>query len=612
MAEVSTGEIMGGQREEAPAGELKASAFIRRHRNPLAGGKSVSIKAPKLEESAGFEGRGYSPVFSHLLALRGFRFDDEESFGTFVKPQRSQLAGISSQPSIRQGTDFIVKALESGGPIAVFADYDADGVTSAAQLTRVASAAGAEVVPLIPHRILEGYRINERMIKAAIDAGCSYGVVLDLGSPSDEIAEKAKAGGLELLVVDHHHIYATPSRDALVVNWRLNPEEFDGHALCTSGETLLLCMAAAEKKGLDVSFDSLVSLAAIGTVCDVMPLTGPNRIIAALGLEAMADAADPGLRELVKRSLSLYKPGDYDLTPYLIGFEVGPRINAAGRMEDAMDAYRLLITDDSKEAVDLSEKLTVLNDRRKDFEKDVLAIALEHFRPADFDLVILDHNNVPDPEKRLSCIGIMGRVAALLAENLDVPSLVLVENAKGEFAGSFRSIPGINALEILERASSVLSRYGGHEAAAGCLLDPENVAAFQEMFRKTCREKLEHSVPEPLQIDLRIPMEELRSLRPEEIYLLRPFGTGNARPLLIVDNCRVESVNERARRYSEAGFWEVELKDRPVSFRVLVSDPDVAASLETDKPISLFVQLGARKFLGKPVIELEVFGVVPK
>ncbi len=606
MTEFNSERITG--REDPQAGEL-ASAFLRRRRNPLAGERPISVRAPKLEEAAGFQGRGYSPVLSHLLAQRGFRFDDQGSFGNFIKPRKSHLAEMASRHSVQRGADFVVKALESGGPMAVLADYDADGITSAAQIAKLARAAGVEVVPLIPHRIFEGYGINERMINDAVEAGCDYGVVLDLGSLSEELAETARKGGLELLVVDHHHAPAAFSGDDPVINWRLTPEEFDGHALCASGEALLLCIAAAEKKGLDVSFDSLVSLAAIGTICDVMPLTGPNRTIAALGLEALSDPADPVLREVVKNSLSLFKPGRYDVTPYHIGFEVGPRINAAGRMEDPMDAYRLLTTDDTATAASLARKLTGINDRRKNLEREVLSIALQHGSPGDFDPVIFDHDNVPDTEKRLSCIGIMGRLASLLSENFNVPVLVLVEDEKGEFVGSSRSIPGVSALDILKEASSALSRYGGHEAAAGCKVSRENLAAFRDMYRRACREKRENYSPEPLQIDLRVSMDELRTLRPEEVCLLRPFGKGNEHPLLIVDECRILSVSERPQRYSEARFWEVDLKDETADFRVLVSDPEIAAGLEAGGPLSLFARLGARKSLGKPVIELEVLGI---
>jgi single-stranded-DNA-specific exonuclease len=475
---------------------------------------------------------GMHPLIGTILGGRGL---DAATAATFVGGETPLLDPFGLH-GMAEAVIAIGVAVGEGHRIAVYGDYDADGVTACAMLSRALRAAGADVVPYIPNRMSEGYGLHAAALEELAAQGVRCVITVDCGTSSVDVAA-GRPEGMSLIVTDHHLPLAPDGSaprlapaDALI-----NPKQpacdyaFDG--LAGAGVAWkLLC--ALESQGIVPAgqADALVGLAALGTVCDMMPLRGENRTIVRRGLERIRDIT--GLRALCAVAGIGAPVAASDL-----GFGVGPRINAAGRMEDAKLALDLCLTDSESEAETLAARLNQQNIQRQQAVATALAEAEERMAgyPEDAAAIVLGDPGWP--------MGIVGLVAGRLMERYARPTFIVCLDAN-EAKGSARSVRGLHIVEALDHAAPALLRYGGHAVAAGFSLDAGNFEEFARLIEEACAQQLGDAPRERVfVVDGQISCADGTLEACEALAALEPCGMGNPQPLLMLTGCEVLSTS---------------------------------------------------------------------
>ena len=490
---------------------------------------------------------GHPPLLGQVLAARGH---DSASAALLLDTD----AGFHDPVGLRgmtQAVDVLGEAIRTRARIAIYGDYDADGVTACALLSRALKAAGADVIAYIPNRMNEGYGLHGAALAELHEQGVGCVVTVDCGTSSVDVAAN-RPPGMRLVITDHHLPLApdgTPPAlapaDALI-----NPKQpgcgyaFDG--LAGAGVAWkLLC--ALEQAGLvpSGSADAGIGLAALGTVADMMPLRGENRLIVQRGLPRLRDL--PGIRALCATA-----GVGADLRAADVGFGLGPRINAAGRMEDARLALDLCLCDDDEVAAELAGRLDTQNRARQ----QAVAVAMVEAEqmvaelPEDAPAIVLGDPGWP--------MGIVGLVAGRLADRYARPTFIVCLDPT-EAKGSARSIPGVHIVEALDGAASTLYRYGGHRVAAGFSLDAARFDEFAEAVSASVARQLGDAPRERVvAIDGEITTAECHPGTCDLLDGLEPYGIGNAAPVLAMRDCTVLSTSTFG---SEAQHIRVVLSD---------------------------------------------------
>jgi len=471
---------------------------------------------------------GLPRVLGRVLAARGF---DADGAASWLDPDPVFHAPLLL-PGMGEAVEIVRNALASGHRIAVYGDYDADGVTACAMLTRALRGAGAEVVPYIPNRMSEGYGLHAAAVAELAEDGVRCVITVDCGTSSVEVAA-GRPAGMAMIVTDHHLPLAPSGEDPHLapVDALINPKlpgsryPFDG--LAGAGVALKLLQALSEAAVIpEGALRHSVALAALGTVADMMPLRGENRAIVRAGLPALPELA--GVAALCEAA---------GISPPLrasdVAFGLGPRINAAGRMEDARLALRLCLADDSDDARGAAAELDLQNRQRQQAVARALGEAEEEVEALDdADAAIV----VGSPRWPM---GIVGLVAGRLAERYARPAFVACLDP-AEAKGSARSAGGVHVVRVLDAAASSLLRYGGHAAAAGFSLDAARFDDFRSLVCGAAAEQLADVARERVHaIDCEISAVDATPQVCRELARLEPCGQGFAPPLLAVRGARV-------------------------------------------------------------------------
>ena len=465
-----------------------------------------------------------SPVTARLLAIRGFTDPDEAR--RFLKPSLDHLLDPFLLTDVEKAADRLLAAIAGGERIAVHGDYDVDGITSTVILRRALESLGANVGHFIPERLTDGYGLQPNTIDRLHAEGVRIVVSVDCGIRGAEAARRARELGVDLIITDHHEP-DSELPDALAI---VNPKRHDCHYpdknLAGVGVALKLVQALCHKTGKSKWLPAFVKIAAIGTLADVVPLVGENRVIAKLGLEMLTKGPHKvGLRALLEAAGLTGKTID----SYHIGFMVAPRINAAGRMSTPDIATRLLLASDeglADEAKALAEQLETENTRRRQEDQDILAKAKKTVE------------NDPDVGSRSVLVvagdgwhrGVIGIVASKLVDAFYRPAIVL--SIDGDIAhGSCRSIPGFDMLGALESCASMLGRFGGHKQAAGLQLESARIKEFRQAINVHAEALLMPDDLRPrLWLDGPLTFRDLSDRLVAELNALAPFGPSNPRP----------------------------------------------------------------------------------
>jgi single-stranded-DNA-specific exonuclease len=499
---------------------------------------------------------GLDPLAARVLACRGL--SDPADVGRFLDPKLADLPDPFLMSGMERAVGRLARALEAGERIALYGDYDVDGVTSTALLAGFLRAAGGDVVTYVPHRLVEGYGLNTDAVRRLAEGGARLLVSLDCGITSVAEVRAAAELGVDAVVVDHHTVpVELPAAVAI-----LNPHQprcgYPYKPLAAVGVTF--CLAMALRKRLreagrfgatrpEPNLRQALDLVALGTVADVVPLTGVNRILVRWGLEELARTGRPGLRALKRVA------GIADGAPVgagQVGFRLGPRLNAAGRLDDAGRGVRLLLSRDEAEATALADELDRENRARQEIEHQILEQAVvqaeERVAAGARGLVLWRESWHP---------GVVGIVASRVVERFHRPA-VLVGVANGAGKGSGRSIEAFHLHDALAACAEHLQRFGGHKHAAGVTVDPAALPAFRGAFEAFAAAHLadEDLVPR-CRIEGRFEVEAVSEQAALALEKLAPYGAGHPEPLFAVRG------RPRKARTVGAGGTHLKLAFRP-------------------------------------------------
>jgi len=472
-----------------------------------------------------------SPQLSTILLNRGIH--DPESARRFLKPDWADLHDPFEIKDMREAVARMRRAVLDREPTLIFGDYDVDGITATTVLHRLFSLMDHPVTTIIPDRLSEGYGLNraaaERIVRSE---KASLVVTVDCGVSDVEGVRLLKEHGIDVIITDHHVAPPVlPPADALV-----NPKRPDCHypfkLLAGVGVAFKVAWAIATelspRRRMTEEFKDFLleatGLVALGTVCDVVPLVGENRVLVTYGLRSLASSPNPGLRAL----LDVAGVSGRALEPRHLGFKVGPRINAAGRMGCPEDALALLAASSYQEAIECANRLDRLNGRRQNQERAVLAQVnrlLETAPRPPHEGVVLAHEGWSP--------GITGTVASRLVDAHRAPCVLIAVNDE-HGRGSGRSIPGLNLLELLADFKDRLSSFGGHAGAVGFSVSRESIDGFVRDFGERIAERLATSSFEPrIVADCEVELKDITHKLLREVEMLRPHGEGNPPPLFV-------------------------------------------------------------------------------
>lgn len=463
-----------------------------------------------------------------ILVQRGYT--DPESARRFLRPSLTELSDPLALADMGRAVQLIVAAVRRGAPILVHGDFDVDGQCASALLTRAIRLAGGNAIAFVPHRLRDGYDFGPAGLGQALAVGAGLVITCDCGITAVETVAAAKRAGLEVIVTDHHLPGpALPPADAVLDPQR--PDDRSGATnLCGTGVGFKLVQALVPALGLSPNLPlHLLDLVALATVADVVPLVGENRILVKHGLKLLAESRWPGVRALVETAGLAGRA----IRAGHVGFILGPRLNAAGRIGDAAEGLRLLLTDDPVEAMTVARRLDALNAERQLIDQRILDQVLDQLARAG----ALDAGIVLDGEDWHP--GVVGIVASRVVERYGRPTfLIAFDGDIGK--GSGRSISRFNLHAALTACGDLLERFGGHHMAAGLTVRRGNLGAFRTRFAGVARELLgpEDLGPEQ-RVDLEIPLGQATADFERLARYLEPCGAGNPSPVLGVRGVRL-------------------------------------------------------------------------
>jgi single-stranded-DNA-specific exonuclease len=483
--------------------------------------------------------RGMSTTIAQILYNRGFT--DPDAAYNFLYADDPTVGAVLSykgkKPPIDKALARIRQAIRGREPIVVYGDFDADGVTSTALLVQVLAALGANVKAYIPHRIDEGYGLNSEALLKLKRGGARLVITVDCGIRSVQEAEDARAEGLDLIITDHHTPGAEVPNALAVINPKLDDCPYTEDMLAGVGvafrlaEALLTISTQISRSGSipPLKISDLYDLVAIGTVADLAPLNRlENRALVKRGLVLINEMKRPGVRALAE--VAGLKSGSIGADS--IGYALGPRINAAGRLDTAMTAYHLLSTSDAGEATKIAQQLQELNVRRQELTRAAQDLVRGQLDASDGLPLIFaaDTGFLP---------GIVGLVAGRLSEEFFRPAVVM-ELGESESRASCRSIPQFDITHALDQCASLLVRHGGHAQAAGFTVINENIPALKEKLMGIARSALRGQELLPtLDIDLELEASQISLDLIAELQQLEPTGHSNPTPTFMTRNLRL-------------------------------------------------------------------------
>jgi len=494
-----------------------------------------------------------SPLLAQCLINRDFA--TPEAVDGFLNPRLRDLADPFLLPNMGTAVDRLFRARSQGEALVIYGDYDVDGVTSTALLIEFLERLGWQVSHFLPHRMDEGYGLSPEGVENCLNQHpVTLILAVDCGSTAVEPIARLRTRGVDVIVLDHHQIASPPPDATALVNPRVAGEGTSGMELCSAGLAFKLAHAILKRgrelgiqAAIDYDLKLLLDLVALGTIADLVPLRRENRILVRAGLDRLNQTQRPGLQALCEIAQITSTIGGYE-----VGFLLAPRLNAAGRLEDACEALDLLLADDYPRAAGIARSLDARNRQRQQIEKaiadEVISALDARFNPQT-DFVIVE-GQMPWH------IGVVGIVASRVLQRFYRPTIIV--GGDGEACrGSGRSIEGFDLADALRHCDGLLLRHGGHAMAAGLSVNPCNLDALRirlnELARTTLRPEQLHP---PLRLDTYVGMAELTEEQIVELDLLRPTGQGNPPVQIIVPNLAHDRPPQKVgRERQHAKFW---------------------------------------------------------
>lgn len=471
----------------------------------------------------------FPPILEHLIRQRGLPSGDD--LDGFLNPRLRDLADPFLIPDMRLAVERLLQAADRGEAVCIFGDYDVDGVTSIALMRRILRAYGLEPRHFIPRRSSEGYGLSEAAIERCLAEGPKPDLLVTVDCGTVSIAEIAllRERGIDVVVVDHHEPSPLGRPDCAAV---VNPKcgsEFT--YLCAAGVAFKLGHALLKTRQADLDLKELIDLVAVATISDIVPLVGENRLLVRHGLKRLPATLNPGLKALQEVTGM-----NGHATAMDVGFRIGPRLNAAGRMDVPEDALATLLVDCRRMAFELAEKLDLYNRDRQQYEsrirKEAMEMLGESFDPARDPVIVLGSRDWHP--------GVVGIVASRLMRQFHKPTFVVAIDDEGIGKGSGRSIEGVSLVDAIHACRDDLLAGGGHAMAAGLSISEEKLPVFRERFAEFVRRTADESVLCPkLHYDAELTFSQLSLEFLSDYDLLQPFGNGNPQPVFISRDVRL-------------------------------------------------------------------------
>jgi single-stranded-DNA-specific exonuclease len=544
---------------------------------------------------------GVHPVAAQVLAARGYRTVEQVS--DFLADGLDKLPDPLTMKGMPAAVERLARAVLQHERTTLWGDYDVDGVSSTALLSLFLAQLGHPVETYIPHRLEEGYGLNRAGIERIASDGSRVLVTLDCGITSYAEVKLAQDRGVDVVVVDHHAVPETMPPAVAVLNPMQPGCGYPTRGLCAAGVAFNLCIGLRKhlrERGFfatrpEPNLKSMLDLVALATVADVVPLVGVNRILVKQGLKVLTEAKRPGIQAL-KDVAGL--SGD-DITASHVGYRLGPRINAAGRLDDAALGLRLLCARTYDEALPLARQLDAANAERQQIEKQILVEAIESaessIKRGVRGLVLWSEGWHP---------GVVGIVASRVVERFHRPT-VMIGVRDGIGRGSARSIEGFHLYDALKPCAVHLERFGGHKMAAGMSVLPEKAAAFRAAFEEICEQRLtDDDLQSRCRVDAVIRPAELDGRAIQAILKLAPFGAGHPEPVLAVTGVKTVPKVMASKIEGEPGHLKLMVESAPhldfIGFRLAEKLP------LTEGPIDLAFALSVDDFRGVPRVQLKL------
>jgi single-stranded-DNA-specific exonuclease len=538
-------------------------------------------------------GDGLPPLIQRLLARRSVR-TTEEARRYLGSP--GELTDARLMPNLDVAVDRLARACRDGETVAVFGDFDVDGVTSTTLLTEGLRELGAMPIPYIPDRFTEGYGPNVDAVRQLADRGATVLVTADCGSSSVTEVAEANSLGMEVIVIDHHTVPEELPAALALVNPKLTDSEY-GSEPAAVGVAYKVMHDLYEQMGRPYDPNPHRALVALGTVCDLAPIVAENRDLVRLGLKAMRQTRRPGL-------LALAKVAGVDLAQAnadTFGWVLGPRLNAAGRMSHARLALELMLTEDESEAARLAQQLDGLNRERRETTQQALADLGELLSAADLaaPLIVAASSSISS--------GIVGLAAARLVSDHHRPAIVMRVD-ENEAHGSCRSIPAFDVTALLRRHSDLFRRFGGHRAAAGFSLDTARVPELRERLIADAAERIRpEDLVAAIEIEVELSLGGVDRRMIQWLGLLGPHGIGNPTPVFLAQG--VEVVQSRAVG-ADGSHLQLVLRKGAISWRG-ISFGNAEWAVPTGQLADVVYAFKRDDFRGDGALQLEVLDLRP-
>lgn len=485
-----------------------------------------------------------SGLVANIIVNKGLK--DSHEIEVFLHPRRSDFHDPFLMPDMEIATNRIIKAIKDNEKVAIYGDYDVDGITSSTVLKRFLKDRGLETDVYIPNRLNEGYGLNEEAIKEISEKKYTLIVTVDCGITGNKEIELANSLGIETVVTDHHEPAEELPKALAVVDCKRKDNKYPFNGLAGVGVAFKLIQAISIKLGIkEEEYLKYLDLVCVGTISDIVPLVDENRTISKLGLRLVKQTKNIGLKVL------LDSIGYQKIDSNTISFGVAPRINACGRMGHEKEALDLFLTNNIEEAQKITQNLNKYNLERQEIEKRIFNEVQEMMQ---------------DPEEqKLPCIvlgkenwhhGVIGIVSSKITDIYFKPSILLcIEDNLAK--GSGRSVPGFDLHEALEKCGTYIKQFGGHSMAVGVTIEKANFSKFKDELEEYGTKMNVNSIVPIIKIDEKIQLQDISIKDIKDLELLEPFGEGNKMPLFQVSNVKIASI----RALSEGKHLKMTLKD---------------------------------------------------
>ena len=493
-----------------------------------------------------------SKIVASIIANKGLK--DNNEIEVFLHPRRGDFHDPFLMPDMDKAVARIIQAIDNKEKVAIYGDYDVDGITSSTVLHRFLEERGLHTDIYIPNRLNEGYGLNKKEIEAIAETKHTLIITVDCGITGYDEIEYAKTFGIDTVVTDHHEPPEKLPDAIAVVDCKRKDNKYPFNGLAGVGVAFKLTQALAIKLNLpEESYLKYLDIVCVGTISDIVPLVDENRTISKLGLRLVKQTRNIGLKVLLE-SIG-YKKIDSNT----ISFGIAPRINACGRMGHEKEALKLFLTNNIEEAKQITQKLNEYNLQRQEIEKRIFDEAQELMQNPE--------------EQKLPCIvlrkenwhhGVIGIVSSKITDMYFKPSILMCIEDK-EAKGSGRSIPGFDIHEALENCKENIKQFGGHSMAIGITIDNDKFDDFKKQIEEYAESKQISEIVPVLNIDEKVQLKNINLSDIKDLELLEPFGEANKPPIFQINNLKIESI----RTLTQGKHLKLDVKEENTRFSAI-------------------------------------------